>query len=137
MNKLIFTLSPSGKYSVVDNNDEKLFILAQTLINDNIRNNIKKILNEISALEEPYHLLSNKEDTIKFYLLKETDNYILIKVADESKPMDEANPKRIDMNCQTYLDLIEDWEDLMIMEPTQIFFKREEDNYTLTDNPDI
>lgn len=134
MNKLTFTLSPSGKYSITDNNDEKLFIISQTLVNESLRNNIKKILNEILWLSEPYNLVSNSEDIIKFYLLKETDNYILLKMVDESKPIDETNPKKIDMNCDTFLDIIDEWEDLLIMQPTQIFFKREEDTYIITSN---
>jgi hypothetical protein len=135
MKTLTFSKTAAGTYTIVDNNDEKLAIVAETLRNPHLRTQIQKLLSDLPTLIDRYHLLSKQTDNVKYYLLKETSDFVLIRVHDEQKPLDESNPLQIDMNCEVYLDLIEQWEDLEDMEPDQISLMREEDVFTLTDDP--
>lgn len=135
MKTLTLSRTANGTYTIVDNNDEKLAIIVETLRNPHLRTHIKKILLDLPTLIDRYQLLSSKTDNPKYFILKETSDFVLIRIHDEQQPLDENNPLQIDMNCEVYLDLIEIWEELEDLEPEQIFLKHDQDIFTLTDDP--
>lgn len=134
-NSLKLVREATGQYIVVDYNDEKLRIIAEALLKSDIREKIKEILNNLESISDKYQLLSPKDATIKYHILKESNDFILLRVTNESATPDETNPKQIDMNCEEFLDIIDQWEDLEIEEPPYIFMKNDEDKITLTGNP--
>lgn len=135
MDILTFSKDTNGQYFVADHNDEKLRIVAESLLNDDVRKNLKKLLENLPSLQEKYHILSHPRDQVKFAMLKESDDVILLSLEYQNGQLEEQTPiLQIDMNSNTYLDLINSWEDLESDSPEQIILTRTGDFFTLTDN---
>lgn len=133
MRKLIFAKDETNQYIIADHNDEKLAVIARTLLNGPVVVKLKELLENLDQLADNYHIVSNPKDRFQFSMMKTKHNYIILSVTDQDEPLDEDNPLTIDMSRTVFLDLIDEWEELQDLENNkEIYLTRHEDVYTLT-----
>jgi hypothetical protein len=122
MNTLIFAKTPNGSYAIADNNDERLIIIAQVLLNNMVRSQIKSKLLHLPGLVVG-ETLAATVDTTTIRIRQHEDDMLMINLSDRQTKQELTTEISNDM----LLDLIDDWEDLLVEQPDEIILRRQHD----------
>jgi hypothetical protein len=119
--------SESGSYELADYNDERLFCIAQMLINDHLRTAILTALDATLDVGLERHLdLETKQFSLKLSPL--TDTKLAITLTEKEEPY---RVYETDILLASLLDLIDEWEEAVDGEATSIKITREQDTFEL------
>jgi hypothetical protein len=122
MNTLIFAKMANGSYAIADNNDERLLIIAEVLLNTMIRSAIKNKLLHLPGLAVGETVAVTTDTTI-FRIRQHEDGILMVNLGDRQTKEELTT----DISNDMLLDLIDDWEDLLAEKPDEIILSRHHD----------
>ncbi len=111
----------TGNYLIVDNDDEKLYVVAELLLNSAARKAVKSLID----IDDPDQ---DKAQSGNFKFIKQHEQHIDIKLYDPQRPRDAANPLEIIIALSLLDDLIDAWEMYMLEPPEKLVISRRRDS---------
>ncbi len=128
MYTLEFVRLENGEYTISDDNDQRLYMIGQILLDDALRNGVKKTLEYAPEFGvERRKDIETEQFHVRVSPLNETTCMIIYK--DKTEPEEEA--LQTDMKIETLLDLIDSFENAVEAESESIMMTRSQDNFTL------
>ncbi len=128
MDSLEFSRVEDGQYTITEHNDERLYMIGTMLLDDAVRNGIKKALKFAPELGLDESKDINTVD-INVTISPKSMNKIYIKFLEKEHP---ENVLETDIGIETLLDLIDAYEETVSQEPEIITLTRSQDTFKLT-----
>lgn len=117
----------SGRYFIASNNDVRLEMIAELLIDNDIRTQIKEALESFTGIPVGDVLSLKTLNGKHFEVQQATDNILYIRLLNHNSQTMET--LETDLANETFIDLADEWEDLLIDEPQEIQLIREQDYF--------
>ncbi len=127
MGFLRFARENTGTYSIIGHNDEELYVVAELLLNQAARKEVKHLLETVD---------SHSASSGPFVFKKHPYHLIDIKLFKQGEVLDEDNPLEIDIDGVMLEDLIDLWEDYLLSSPTELVLGRRHDSDDITLTPE-
>lgn len=114
----------SGAYTIVDHTDERLYLLGELLLDDDIRGFVKTDLEDFPSIKENHPITFHTAQHSKITFERVQEDMLIIKLynADRSHKILQT-----DISIDELVNVVEDWEDLAYQEAPQIYVMRQHD----------
>lgn len=116
-----------GRYFIASHNDVRLEMVAELLIDDDIRTQVKEALESFTGIPVGDVLSLKTRNGKHFEIQQASDNILYIRLLNhESQTMETLET---DLANETFINLADEWEDLLLDEPQEIQLVREQDDF--------
>lgn len=129
-----FSRDNNDKFIISDYNDEQLYVIAQALIHDAGRTELKKILKNVENIESDTYQPIKYDKSITISILQLDKITVMLKYEDTQDFNEQTKKLNVEIAIDTLEELIQVWQDLITEDSEHIFLTRHEDVYTLTNS---